>query len=184
MIRGSPSARSEVDLPKLVRGVGLSTRASAVGTKIRLPELTGVAVGVAVAVIVGEGVGVEVGVLVGGVVAVAVGVGVKVAVGALVGVGVAVAEGVGVLVGVGVQVAVGEGVTVAVPEPYSTTSWGELAPDSREASPMAEEEVVTRARLSVPLPETREVTSTDVQALAAKPGVEPTTVEEMAGALL
>ena len=67
---------------------------------------------------------------------------------------------------------------------YSTTSWGELAPDSREASPMAEEEVVTRARLSVPLPETREVTSTDVQALAAKPGVEPTTVEEMAGALL
>ena len=40
-------------LAEVGRGVGLSTRASAVGTKIRLPELTGVAVGVAVAVIVG-----------------------------------------------------------------------------------------------------------------------------------
>jgi len=67
---------------------------------------------------------------------------------------------------------------------HSMTSWGACAPDSRLAWLMAVVLVPVSAMLNVPLPVIRDVISTVVQSPAEKGPDDPTTVGEMAGALL
>jgi hypothetical protein len=117
--------------------------------------LTGVDVGVAIAVFAGVTVGVfegvSVGVLVDGFVGVLVGVFAGILVAVLVDVLVGVSVGVfeGVFVGVLVEVLVGVGVKAP---PKSTINWGALAPDSRPARLMAVEPGVVIPKLNVPFP--------------------------------
>jgi hypothetical protein len=106
-----------------------------------------------------------------------------------VGTGVLVGEGVGVG-GTGVRVRVGAGVedgtgvaVDGVPAAYSTTRRGAKAAFSRDARLIAVWLLVVTPSVTAPFPNTREVTSTEVQAFAAKAPEDPMAREASAGAL-